>query len=316
MINPSIIYILALMIGLVVIVKSGDYFVNSSARLSRLTGLSELFVGLVIVSIATSFPEFSVSFLSALEHEMDVSLGNAFGTTIANICLGFGLALLVRKKLPTDKDTIYNCVFMLFTVILCLVYAIRGYTSRLDGILMILIFGAYLYFIFKKRHDKLLNREIRQEVDRRHLLMSIFGIVVGLAGIFISAKIIIWSIINIAIVFGISKHLISATVVAVGTSIPEIVSSILAMYRKYYGISIGTIIGSNIIDILLTIGISSLFVNVWFPSISLELDIPFYLILSIILLIFIHTGKTLSRKEGLILLNIYIIYLYLLIKIF
>ncbi|MHC1635889.1 MAG: calcium/sodium antiporter [Candidatus Methanospirareceae archaeon] len=314
-INIGLISVISLFLGLFLLIRSGFLFVDSSASFSKLTGLTELFVGLILSSIGTSLPEFSVSFIAALQREGDICLGNVFGTVIANIGLGFGISLLI-SAIQTEKEYITNCGFMMLTGVLSLLLAFDGNISRLEGILLISIFISYLYFIFKRRHagenegTEGMQAGIAHTPEVFNTLKIIIGMVFGLVGILISAKIIVWSAVNIAHTFGMPKLLIGATIIAIGTSIPEISSTAIAAYKKHKGLSLGIIIGSNIVDILFIIGFSSMFVNIIVNQTVIFFDIPFFVFLSILLLFFMRTGSVLSRTEGFVLLALYSFYIF------
>ena len=295
--------IFLLIVGLILLIKSSSIFIDYSSSLSKKLGLTELFVGMIVSSISTSLPEFFVSFLAAINREVDICLGNIFGTVMANIGLGFGLALLI-SHLKVDREYIYNCIFMIATSFIIFLLSFDGVISIKDGITLLFIFFIYLYISYKRRHKKNLSKK-RKKIP----IKIIAGIAISLIGIWIGAKIVIWSAVNVSTYFGISKLLIGTGIIAIGTSLPEISATAIAAYKKHPGLSIGIIIGSNIVDILFIIGFSSLFINIFVSRSIIFTDIPIFALISIILLIFMRTHFTLSKMEGIFLLSIYILYL-------
>lgn len=311
---PSDIEIVSALIlggGILILAKSASIFIDASQRISKLLMVTQLFVGLIISSIATSFPEFSISFIAAIQSEADISLGNIYGTVMANIGLGLGLAILI-SSLKTDRDYIVNCIFMIFVGLSGLVVAFDGDITITDGLFLLTFFIIYLFILLKIRYkEKKYLAEKSREIHYKDLLKELSLLGIGLIGIIIGARIIIWSAVNIASSFGISKLSIGVTIIAIGSSIPELSTTAMAAYKKHYGLSLGIIIGSNIIDILFIIGFSSLFINIAVSNTIIFLDIPFFILTSIILLIFMVTDSKLSKTEGIALLSLYAVYLIL-----
>ena len=310
-----------LLAGLILMVKSGSIFTDASAAFSRKLRLTELFVGLIVSSIATSAPEFGVSFLAALQHESDICLGNIFGTVVANIGLGFGIALLF-SEIRTSKEYFLNGYFMIFSAILAFTFAtdlhLRFKISFFEGLLLLFFYAIYLFSAYRKRHASvgIVSTSASQQaskdalVSEKSLLSIIFWMSLGIIGILFSGKMLIWSVVSLASAFGISKLLMSASVVAVGTSIPEIATSAISAYKKHPELALGVIIGSNIADVLFIVGFSSVFATISVSDEVALFDIPFFAFFSSLLLIFMHTGKKLSRFEGVALLALYAFYLY------
>ena len=306
-----------LLAGLILMVKSGSIFTDASAAFSRKLRLTELFVGLIVSSIATSAPEFGVSFLAALQHESDICLGNIFGTVVANIGLGFGIALLF-SEIRTSKEYFLNGYFMIFSAILAFFLAKDLKILRLEGLLLLFFYAIYLFSAYRKRHASvsIVSTSASQQaskdapVSEKSLPSIIFWMSLGLIGILFSGKMLIWSVVSLASAFGISKLLMSASVVAVGTSIPEIATAAISAYKKHPELALGVIIGSNIADVLFIVGFSSVFATISVSDEVALFDIPFFAFFSSLLLIFMHTGKKLSRFEGVALLALYAFYIY------
>ena len=304
-----------LLAGLILMVKSGSIFTDASAAFSRKLRLTELFVGLIVSSIATSAPEFGVSFLAALQHESDICLGNIFGTVVANIGLGFGIALLF-SEIRTSKEYFLNGYFMIFSAILAFFLAKDLKILRFEGLLLLFFYAIYLFSAYRKRHASVgivstsASQQASKDAPEKSLPSIIFWMSLGLIGILFSGKMLIWSVVSLASAFGISKLLMSASVVAVGTSIPEIATAAISAYKKHPELALGVIIGSNIADVLFIVGFSSVFATISVSDEVALFDIPFFAFFSSLLLIFMHTGKKLSRFEGVALLALYAFYLY------
>jgi len=187
---------------------------------------------------------------------------------------------------------------------------------RLEGLLLLFFYAIYLFSAYRKRHASVgivstsASQQASKDALEKSLLSIIFWMSLGLIGILFSGKMLIWSVVSLASAFGISKLLMSASIVAVGTSIPEIATAAISAYKKHPELALGVIIGSNIADVLFIVGFSSVFATISVSEKVALFDIPFFAFFSSLLLIFMHTGKKLSRFEGVALLALYAFYLY------
>jgi cation:H+ antiporter len=253
--------IAALIAGLVLLVWSADRFVEGSASTARYFGMPPLLIGMVIVGFGTSAPEMVVSALSAYQGNPGIALGNAYGSNITNIALILGLTALIspiavhsqvlRKELPILTAVTALAAWQLWD----------GDISRFDAVVLLGVFvGLMAWTIWqgmRKKADTLGN-QVEQELEVREMPIrrAIFWLVVGLILLIASSRILVWGAVEIAHGFGVSDLIVGLTIVAVGTSLPELASSIIAARRKEHDIALGNVLGSNLFNTLAVVGIA------------------------------------------------------------
>jgi cation:H+ antiporter len=255
--------IAALIAGLVLLVWSADRFVEGSASTARYFGMPPLLIGMVIVGFGTSAPEMVVSALSAYQGNPGIALGNAYGSNITNIALVLGLTALIspiavhsqvlRKELPILTAVTALAAWQLWD----------GDISRFDAVVLLGVFvGLMAWTIWqgmRKKADSLGN-QVEQELEAREMPIrrAIFWLVVGLILLIASSRILVWGAVEIAHGFGVSDLIVGLTIVAVGTSLPELASSIIAARRKEHDIALGNVLGSNLFNTLAVVGIAGI----------------------------------------------------------
>jgi len=251
----------ALIAGLVLLVWSADRFVEGSASTARHFGMPPLLIGMVIVGFGTSAPEMVVSALASIDGNTGIALGNAYGSNICNIALILGLTALIspimvhstvlRKELP---------ILTLLTVLSVVLIADLD-LSRLDAAILLLVFvGLMAWTIYQglKRKDDSLANEIETETAEKAMPLkrAVFWLVAGLLLLIASSRILVWGAVEIAQIFGVSDMIIGLTIVAVGTSLPELASSVIAARKGEHDIALGNILGSNLFNTLAVVGIA------------------------------------------------------------
>lgn len=253
--------LLALIIGLVLLVWSADRFVDGASSTARILGMSPLLIGMVIVGFGTSAPEMMVSALAAMEGSPGIAIGNAYGSNIANIALILGIAALInpirvqsgilKKELPILTGITVISVFLLLDLNL----------SRIDAMILLVLFtGLMGWTIFqgmKKKTDEL-SLEMEKEAAGldTSLKKSLFWLIAGLIMLIVSSRILVWGAIEIARIFGVSDMIIGLTIVAIGTSLPELASSVAAARKGEHDIALGNVLGSNLFNTLAVVGIA------------------------------------------------------------
>lgn len=313
--------LLGVAVGLAILVKSADVFVDGAASLATRCGLSPLLVGAIVVGFGTSMPELTVSFLSALEGNPCIALGNAYGSNIANICLILGLTAAIcpiavapnvlKRELP---------VLLIITVISGLLIINNGVISRLDAAIMLVVFFIVIArnIIHEKKNPQAVD-EVKVD-ERSSLGNSILKILGGLLFLVLSSQILVKCAIYIASALGVPDLVIGLTIVAVGTSLPELASSLAAIRRKEHDLALGNIVGSNLFNTLAVVGLAGItrpmVLNSDADSIKMVLvrDYPLMFFVTIFLLIVcipFRRGRpaVINRLEGLFLLIVYICYL-------
>ena len=304
--------------GALLLYLGGEWLVRGGATLALRMGLTPLVVGLTVISFGTSSPEFVVSVLAAFRHDSSMSLGNVIGSNICNIGLVLGMAALIRPlKVQVAVIRREAPVMLGVTVLVCVMLWNRG-LGRVEGaVLFVLLIFYVLYSILASRHENAVSieREVRHAAHGRDrtgwisALMVACGVLLLAAG----AHLFVKGAVIMALYFEISVFVIGLTVVAVGTSLPELAISLVAAYRGEGDIAIGNAIGSNIFNLLGILGIASLLFGVESYDLS-WVDISVMVGLSVLILPVLRTGFILRRWEGGVLLSIYILYMVYLVQ--
>lgn len=294
-----------LILGFILLLKGADWFVDAASSMASRMHISQLIIGLTIVAMGTSLPEAFVSITAALKANPAITIGNVVGSNILNIGIILGITSLITP-LSIQKSTIrYEIPFMIFVTLVLILFGFTHTITRLHGLILFLLFLCYLFYIYK------ISRQ-NQQTDISIHQKSILFIPLGLVCLLIGSNLAVDAATNIALQFGLSQRFIGLTIVALGTSLPELVTSIIAAKKHNADIAIGNIVGSNIFNILFVIGASSLICPVPFESHFL---IDSCVAIFIALILYWGTKKTrvLQRKTGILLLIIYLIYfIYLL----
>ncbi len=302
--------------GIILLFAGAEGLVRGSSSLALKLGISLLIIGLTIVGFATSSPELVVSISAALIGNNEIVLGNVVGSNIANIALILGVAALIRP-LKVNVDVIRKEVPILIGVsILLVLFLLDGNVSFVDGLLFIA--GIVLYVIIsivfaKKEKNKDVHRTYRKEFQSEfNTPLLILLIVIGAGLLIFGANIFLKSAIEIAKLFGMSDVVIGLTVVAVGTSLPELITSAVATLRNKADIAIGNAVGSSIFNILFILGVTAVIMPITSGGIG-YVDMAVLLLTAVILLPMSVRGNKINRIEGLILLMGYLLYIYFLL---
>lgn len=305
-----------IVIGLVLLVLGGNWLLKSAIGLSLKFNISKIIVGLTIVSFATSAPEMIVSIKAALAGYSDIALGNIVGSNIANIGLVLGVVLLINAiNLESSFLKSDWPVAMITTILLFFFLIIDGVLSRTEGFIFVIILILYLLYLIKT-NTKIEVEETHpdlENVEKLSYKMIFLFLILGGFGLWLGSELLVNGAVNLAENLGVSKRIIAITVVSVGTSIPELASSVIASLKKESAISIGNIIGSNIFNILSVLGLTVLIKPIDKIDIRiLEQDIYWMLgfVFVLLPLVFLPTRNSLSFKEGIILLLMYCAFLY------
>jgi len=313
-----LIYVL-FVIGFVFLIKGADYLVDGSSSIAQRIGISQLVIGLTIVSFGTSAPELIVNIFASLRGAGDVGIGNVLGSNIANILLILGVAGAIYplriQKSTTWKEIPLN--FLSAFVLLALANDIiidgadSSILSRIDGIILMIFFVIFIYYTIglakaEKHHNG--------DTEKHGIFKSIVMVVVGITGLAFGGQWVVNGAIDIASRFGLSEALIGLTIVAIGTSLPELATSAVAAYKKNADIAIGNVVGSNLFNIFWVLGLSALIKPLPFSS-MINTDILVYLGAALLLFLFAFTGKKkhISRSDGIIFLCCYAAYIVFLV---
>ncbi|WP_406657077.1 calcium/sodium antiporter [Methanolobus sp. ZRKC2] len=299
-----------LIVGLVMITKGADWFVESAVAISEKSGIPKIIIGATIVSFATTSPEFAVSVTAAYIGHTDLSVGNAVGSAICNIGLVLGLVVLI-KAIPVERHGfIRKSAFMLFSGILLILTTLDRQLSSFDGLLLLTVFVAFMYYNYK------LQRTVFSEEDdeftrasAKDMKKEILIFILGASLVVVGSRILVDSGITLAEWLGVPEMLIGLTLVAFGTSLPELITAISSTLKGHQDISIGNILGANIMDITLILGVSSQIRTLDILEQSVIYDFPVMMFIMTLLVIFGITGSKLERWEGFLILATYTVYI-------
>ena len=307
------IQIVILIIGFIVLIKGADLFVDAASSLAANFKVSKMLIALTIVSFGTSAPELAVSIKSMLSGSGDIVLGNVVGSNILNILLILGVAgcvhflnvknATVKKELPITI-LLSTILFVVMNDILISNSKVNSLT-RSDGIIILLFFLVFVYYLISSMRNKI---DATEEKPKYNILKSIFFTVIGIVCLVLGSNAVVDSASAIARIIGVSERLISLTIIALGTSLPELVTSVVATKKGEYDIAIGNVVGSNIFNIGIVLGVPlTIFGGIKSFSINM-VDVVVMVLSSVLLLLFSFKDRKISKIEGIIFLIIFVVY--------
>jgi len=298
----------AFIIGVIFLWKGSDILVDGVSRTAFQLGISALIISVILVGFGTSAPEFAISIGAAIARNSDISLGNIIGSCIANLLLVLGVSALIRP-IKVKKGIIKREVpIMLGATFALLVWSYFGLLDTyrvLGGILFLVLFSAFvLYFIRCAKNERDLEKKYEPGETRKNIIF----IFLGIAGVVLGAWLLIESAVTMAMVLGVSPFVIALSMVAVGTSVPELVVSATAVYKNKSDIAIGNVLGSNVFNILLILGFAALFIPLKAVG---SLDYILILLgITVVMVPILETGHVISRVEGLFMLVVYAVFIW------
>ncbi|MGD9058713.1 MAG: calcium/sodium antiporter [Desulfobacterales bacterium] len=308
-------------IGLVFLIKGADFLVDGAVSIASRLNISNLVIGLTVVAFGTSTPELFVNIIASFKGTTDIAIGNVLGSNIANILLILGVSSFIYP-LAVTKGTVWKEIpFSLLAAIVLLLMAndqILDRTgastlTRIDGLVFLCFFAIFIYYTFSIATQV---DGIKEHVPSRQYgwLRSLLNVIAGLVGLTLGGKWIVEGAILLATKLGLSESLIGLTIVAVGTSLPELATSAVAAYKKNADIAVGNVVGSNIFNIFFVLGISATIKPLAFQTKN-NIDLGMVILSSLMLFFFMFTGKkrSLDRWEGIVCLTFYLGYIAILI---
>lgn len=313
-----------LLVGFALLIKGADYFVEGASKIAQSLNVSPLLIGLTIVAFGTSSPEATVSIVAALEQNAGVAIGNVVGSNIFNITFVVGVTALINP-LTVESETIRKEIpFTLLASIALLVVISdislqsfqNNFITRSDGLIFLLFFAIFLYYIFEvARHSRDKTKESpKAQKEKTFSGKSVLFTILGLAAIIFGGDLVVDNASKIAISFGMSETLVGLTIVAIGTSLPELITSVTAALKKESEIALGNIVGSNIFNILFVLGAASVISPLAVDS-KIFIDVLLMILLTGVLLIFSRTHFKIGKYEGVFLASAYILYMvYIIIR--
>ena len=296
--------------GLVLLFLGGELLLRGAVAIALRLGLSPMLIGLTIVAFATSMPELLVTITAGLEGVTDVGIGNVIGSNVANILLILGVAAVLKPIKSEPRVILRDTVAMILATAVFITYALLGRVGLLQGIAMLGILAIYLglsYRLERRKGNGAEDLEMLEEVGKRpcSLPAAIALLAVGLAGLCLGSQFLIEGAVDLAKAAGVSDTVIGLTLVAVGTSLPELATAIVAGMRGHSDVALGNVLGSNIMNILLIVGILAIITPFHVAPEVLRVDMWIMGAVSVLLLPVLVTGKGISRAEGIFFLLLY-----------
>lgn len=327
-----ILSILLIIVGFILLIKGADFLVLGASGVAKKLRISEMVIGLTIVAMGTSMPELMVSLTSAIEGYADISLGNIVGSNLVNVLFILGLCAIIKNLAISKESRKVDIPVSLLVTILLFFFCLNGGTekiiTRTEGIILLVIFVIYLGYLLinarkiekdegkaKVEEKKELKTKENAEKNNKTFILNCVKIIVGIIALKFGADFVVDNAVIIAETIGISEKIIGVTIIAIGTSLPELVVSVTAVLRNENDLAVGNIVGSNIFNILLILGVSSTISPINY-SLSYNFDMILLIAITILLAIFPFIGKekySLERSEGIIFCLIYLAYILMLI---
>ena len=308
-----LINLLLLVIGFVILIKGADIFVDGASGIAENFHVSKMLIGLTIVAFGTSAPEFAVSVKSLISNNGDIVLGNVIGSNILNILLILGVSSLVHSlnvKNATVKKELPITLLLttLFAVLLSDSIFDKGLVNtftRGDGITVLLFFLVFIYYLISMARNKTTEEESKEKLP---MLKAIIFLVIGIAGVVFGSNFVVDSATKIATIIGVSERMIALTIIAFGTSLPELVTSLTATRKGEYDIAIGNVVGSNIFNIGMVIGIpTAIFGGIGVITFS-YVDLLVMIVAAVLLFMFSFNDYKITRKEGIVFILLFVAY--------
>ncbi|MEY8339166.1 calcium/sodium antiporter [Lachnospiraceae bacterium 62-35] len=296
-----------LIVGFILLIKGADYFVEGSSSVAKILRVPSVIIGLTVVAFGTSAPEAAVSITAALEGSNGIAVGNVIGSNIFNLLVVIGLGSII-KPIAAERKIMYgDFIYSIGISLVLLILIVHDHEcGRGDGLLMLALFGYFMYATVK---SALKNRvSVQEETMALTPLRSSVCIVLGLTAIIMGGNLVVDSAAEIAEMFGLSEDLIGLTIVAVGTSLPELVTSVVAAYKGENGLALGNVVGSNIFNVLMVLAISSAIKPIA-VSTQTVYDLICLIICSGAAWILTRTSMKVSRGEGVVMVGMYIGYM-------
>lgn len=309
-----VITIVLFAVGVLFVVKGGDFFVDAASWIAEVSGIPKLIIGATIVSVATTLPEMLVSVMAATQGKVDMSIGNAVGSVTANIGLIMAIALIFMPGIIKRKDYLVKSILMLSAAALIVVCGLFGEISIVFSIVLLVIFAVFIWENITAAKREMSPKGERDSesalTDRKTVITNIVKFIAGTVGIVWGADLLVDNGSELARLMGVSERIIGVSLVAVGTSLPELITTITAIAKKQSALSVGNIIGANIMDLTLIMPLSSIISGKSLPvsDTSAMIDLPACMLVGLIAVIPAMIHSKFSRWQGYTLLAVYAVY--------
>lgn len=296
---------LLLIVGFILLIKGADYFVIGSSAIARLLKVPSVIIGLTIVAMGTSAPEAAVSITAGLSGSNELALSNVIGSNIFNLILIVGVCAIIKPFIVNSSIMKRDFPLAIIASVILFIFLQDGKLSRLEGIILLTLMAIYLLFTVMSA----LRNPVEDGMENHTLPMHscLFYIVIGLIGIIFGGDLVVDSACSIAAAFGLSETLIGLTIVAIGTSLPELVTSVTASRKGESGLALGNVVGSNLFNILFILGLSSTIHPIAADPLAL-IDIPLLIISTAIVFVYCKIQKNMGRFMGTLCVAAYVLY--------
>lgn len=316
-----LVIILLLVLGIVLIVKGGDFFVDAAVWTAEISGIPKVIIGATIVSLATTLPEMIVSILAAVEGKVDMSIGNAVGSVTANLGLIMAVSIICIPAVINRREYLPKMLIMLAAAAVVVATGLSGSIQVGFAFVFVALFVVFFVENFSSAKKNLaLEKDTRTQIkpEKKDIIINVIKFVGGAAGIVIGARLLVNNGSELARIAGVSERIIGVTLVAIGTSLPELITSITAIIKKQSELSVGNILGANVIDLTLIMPISSLIAGKPLPvsAQSAMIDLPACLIISVIAVVPALIASKFHKAQGAVMLAAYIVYLVITCTLF
>ena len=305
------------LLGLLFIVKGGDYFVDAAVWMAEISGIPRFIIGATVVSLATTLPELMVSLMGVLEGEVDLAVGNAVGSVTANLGLILGISVVCMPSAARRSQFALKAVLMVSAAAVLLFLCWSGELPVFPSLLLLVIFALFVWFNLRDARAGVSRRESRGcPISRRRTFVMVCKFLLGVLGIVAGSQLLINKGSAIAILLGVPASIIGVTLVAVGTSLPELVTTITSIVKKEASMSVGNIIGANVIDLTLILPVCSLLSGgrLEISRQSVALDLPTCLLVCLIAVVPPLLEERFRRWQGVVLLGVYLMYVTVLVS--
>lgn len=310
--------LLLFILGLVFLIAGAELLVNGASKIAATIGLSPLIIGLTVVAFGTSSPELTVSLKSLLSGQVDLAAGNIIGSNIFNVLFILGLSALITPLIITQKLIRFDVPFMIILSVAVWLFSLNGSISQLEGGILFTALLIYIFIlIYKGKKDQTEDSLDYSEGGSRFQLLLKNGIfaILGLVLLVYGSRWFVDGAVTLARYFGVSELVIGLTIVAMGTSLPEVFTSAVAAFRGERDIAVGNVVGSNIFNLLGVLGLTGLLskTGMIVNSSAISFDIPVMIFAALLCLPIFFSGKIISRNEGGVMLGLYLLYVIYLI---
>ncbi|OHD17919.1 MAG: sodium:proton exchanger [Spirochaetes bacterium GWD1_27_9] len=307
--------IVFLILGFIFLVKGADFFVTGASSFGVKLKIPQIVIGLTVVAFGTSLPELFINVIGSIAKNNDIVLGNIVGSNIFNILMILGVSALIYP-ITAKKNTVWKEIpFVILVSIILFVLSNdilfgekEGVISRGDGLILIIFMGYFLFYLYKLSKTGEIEEETIKDMP---IIKILLFIIIGIIGLVIGGNLVVESAVKIAKFFHLSDKIIALTIISIGTGLPELVTSVVAASKKNSSIALGNIVGSNIFNILLVIGVSSIIYPVKYSMEIYMFDYIILIVSSLILFVtmFLFKKSTITRVEGLMMILIYLVYI-------